>query len=505
MSSVRFVRACFAFDAGAPLLRDLSFELHAGFTGIVGANGAGKSTLARLAMGALAPTSGVVVRTPADARVALCAQSNERLDDAVQALAHDPSRHAARLLGELALDATMLTRWHALSSGERRRWQLAAALASEAELLVVDEPTNHLDDAARVIVARALSRYRGTALVVSHDRALLQALTTSTLRVHAGTATLYDAPYDDARRTWEAERERERHERALLVDERDRLRDSARAARRAHEGAAKSTSARHRMKSVHDHDARGLGAQFRADKAEQKAGRVVHVRERALRTAEARIPTVVIDRTEGRAVRFVVREPHRTRLVTLDVDVLARGNRVLARDVHVWLDRGDRVHLAGPNGAGKTTLIEHVLARVDARTREGVLFLPQEIRDARALDDIARLTSLPRDVRGHVMTIVAALGADPARVSSSALPSMGERKKLALALALAHGAHTLVLDEPTNHLDLPSRELLERALADFTGTLLFTTHDARFAGRLATSTWTLRDGHVHSGSAHAAM
>jgi ATPase subunit of ABC transporter with duplicated ATPase domains len=505
MSSVHFTRVSFAYDAGAPILRDLSFELHAGFIGITGANGAGKSTLARLAMGALAPTSGVVVRTPALARVALCAQSNEALDDAVQALAHNTSRHAARLLGELALDAAMLTRWHALSSGERRRWQLAAALASEADLLVIDEPTNHLDDAARAVVVRALSRYRGTALVVSHDRALLQSLTTSTLRVHAGMATLYDAPYDDARRTWEAERERERHERALLVDERDRLRESARAARRAHEGAARGTSARHRMKSVHDHDARGIGAQFRADKAEKKTGRVVHVRERALRTAESRIPDVVVDRSEGRAVRFVVREPHRARLVTLDLDVLARGERVLARDVHVWLDRGDRVHLAGPNGAGKTTLLELLLARVDVRTREGVLFLPQEILDARALDDIARQTALPRDVRGHVMTIVAALGAEPSRVSSSALPSMGERKKLALALALAEGVHTLVLDEPTNHLDLPSRELLERALADFAGTLLFTTHDAAFAARLATSTWSLRDGCVCSNATHATV
>jgi len=496
MSSVRFTRVSFAYDAGAPLLSDLSFELHRCFVGVVGANGAGKSTLARLACGALTPSSGVVVRTPALARVALCAQSNETLSDDVRALAEATSHRALRLMGDLELDPRALLRFHTLSSGERRRWQLASALASEADILVVDEPTNHLDDAARAVVVRGLKNHRGLALVISHDRALLQALTTSTLRVHAGTATLYDAPYDDARRMWKAASESLRRTRCELLKKREALDASARSARATHESAERSTSARARMKNKNDHDARGLGAQFRADRAAQKTARAVHVRERALLTLDARIPDVVIDRTSGRAVRFAPVDVRRTRLVSLTLDELRAGERVLARDVHVWLDRGARVHVRGANGAGKTTLLHTLLAHIDEKTRADVLFVPQEIDDASTRALGAHLRELPRETRGTIMTLLAALGSDPTVVVGSALPSPGERKKLALALGLARGVHTLVLDEPTNHLDLPSVENLERALVDFTGTLVLVSHDDTFAARVTDRTWLIDDGRV---------
>src|SRR5690348_10132183 len=126
MPRIRLERVSFAYAGGDPVLEDISIAFGPGWTGVVGANGAGKTTLVRLATGALAPTSGVIAREPAGAACVVCEQ---RVDDAgplVAAFADAPGRLGA----ELALDPADLDRWPTLSPGERKRWQLGAALAA---------------------------------------------------------------------------------------------------------------------------------------------------------------------------------------------------------------------------------------------------------------------------------------------------------------------------------------------------------------------------------------
>src|SRR5262249_31710346 len=150
-----------AWAASAPILDSVSFTLDRGFYGLVGANGAGKTTLLSILAGERAPNEGSVVLTSRNAVVAWCRQDVDARDADVEALASRDDGVAAELRGRLALDRGELDRWETLSPGERKRWQIAAALTREPDVLLLDEPTNHLDVDARKRLLGALRRFAG--------------------------------------------------------------------------------------------------------------------------------------------------------------------------------------------------------------------------------------------------------------------------------------------------------------------------------------------------------
>ncbi len=187
----------FAYDE-APILRGARLRLDAGWTGVVGENGAGKTTLLRLVAGELAPAAGRVRVEPPAARIVLCPQEVAARGAAVDALAARDDGEAHRLRAGLALEPAALARWETLSPGERRRWQIGAALAADPDVLLLDEPTNHADANARALLESALRRFRGVGLLVSHDRALVDGLAARTLRLHRGDARLWPLRYGAA-------------------------------------------------------------------------------------------------------------------------------------------------------------------------------------------------------------------------------------------------------------------------------------------------------------------
>ncbi len=197
---VQCVRLSFSYSSSLAVLADVDFTLAEGWTGVVGANGSGKTTLLRLLAGELPPTAGHVVLHPRTARAALCPQLVESVDEDILALARAQASGASRIRGRLLLDPADLSRWPTLSPGERKRWQIGAALAASPEILLLDEPTNHLDAAGRQILRSALCGFRGIGLVVSHDRALLRELTTATLRLTQSRVCLWPCTYDTAQR-----------------------------------------------------------------------------------------------------------------------------------------------------------------------------------------------------------------------------------------------------------------------------------------------------------------
>jgi len=496
MPSIRALGASFAFRDSVPLFEDADFTLPAGWTGLVGPNGAGKTTLLEILAGLRAPTGGHLRTDPDRALVHLCAQRVDEPDEAVHALAWAWEGEAVRLRDELRLDPEAIARWPSLSPGERKRWQVAGALAQAPDVLLLDEPTNHLDADARALLVQALRRFRGVGVVVSHDRALLEELATRTLWLEAGTLALYDAGYAAARALREAAytQQIEQLSRAQQT-QRDLERRLARA-RHEQQQAVANRSTRKRMRNKHDSDARTLGADFLAAKAEKRLGRGVTVVRREVARAAQAVDAVELRKELGRSVFLDWAPAPKSPIVALDADAVPAGDRPLLHDVHVAVARTDRVHVAGPNGAGKSTLLRALLDA--AHLPDGkLLYLPQELSPAEGRATLAEITALPPDERGRVLSLVAALGLDPDRLLASSDPSPGEARKLRLALGMARHAWILVLDEPTNHLDLPAIERLEAALAAWPGALVLVTHDTALASRCTTVRWEVGGGGVH--------
>jgi ATPase subunit of ABC transporter with duplicated ATPase domains len=499
----------FSYTDVTPLFDDARFHLSPGWTGLVGENGAGKSTLLSLLSGVLRPTSGRVRREPTDARVVTCAQEVTMPPEGLAAFARSRDGANRALLGRLGLEPAMAERWPTLSSGERKRWQIACALAGASgggtpDILLLDEPGNHLDAAARAWLLDALGAFNGVGVLVAHDRALLDALCDATLRVHEGTVTLWPGGYSAARAAWEADAAERRKVYSGLQAEvrgaKKRLGD----ARRTSASAEAQRGAGARMRNRHDSDARGLPAQFRADKGAARAGRSVQLaradHERAREAAEA--GAWVAER--GSPV-FLGYEPAPLPwLFSLDKPVVGASTDAssnapppIAAPADLAVGRRARIRIAGPNGAGKTTLLRALVAgaRIPASR---FLWMPQELPDGQGRAWLAELRALPPADRGSVLQLVAALGVDPARLLASDSPSPGEARKLGIALGLGGKVWAAVLDEPTNHLDLPSIERLQTALAAWPGALVLVSHDDTFAAACTDTEWRVGAGVVRT-------
>ncbi|MEJ7729983.1 MAG: ATP-binding cassette domain-containing protein [Polyangiaceae bacterium] len=499
MVALRFVGVSFSFHDAVPMLVGVSLHLGEGWYGLVGANGAGKSTLLSLVAGQRTPDEGKVLLEPRDALVRLVPQTVELCAPAVVDFARRDDAVARRTRAELRLQPGDLARWPSLSPGERKRWQIGAALADEPAVLLLDEPTNHLDAEARDLLVAALGSRSLIGIVASHDRDLLEELTTETLRVHAGAVEQVPGAYGAARALWEeAQRgrqaERDRRKGVLAQAER-RLAD----ARRARAGAERQISIKARSKGPKDRDARCATSRFGPEQAEKRIGRLVAVRRGEADRAVEAVGAIAVAREVGQRVFIDYRPAPRPRLVTLNEAALRMGGKTLLRDVSVVLGRHDRVHLRGPNGSGKTTLMRRLLDEAGLPA-DRLRYLPQDVTSDDRRGALAEVRGLDPAARGRVLSLVAALGLDPDHVLGSADPSPGEARKLLMALALGTHAWALAVDEPTNDLDLPSIERLEGALADFPGALLLVSHDERFAARVTEHVWTIRDQRLEATS-----
>lgn len=486
MRTLSLTSVSFSYSASRDVLMDVDLELGPGWHGLVGANGSGKTTLLRLLAGELSPVSGdvgvpdLVIRC--DQVVDL--PSHDVLDFASS---HDPAAYGLR--GRLGLEPDMIDRWPTLSPGERRRWQVAAALAREPEVLLLDEPTNHLDAETTELLVNELRRFRGIGVIVSHDRALLDRLTAHTIRVANGNVQHWKAPYSTARVEWERARESARAEAEAASQVARKLERRLADERRSAElkSAQWRRSQRYARPGDHDTTSTARTEKFRAGEA--AAGRRISaLRDEATRAADAR-NGMSVARDHRAPLVFDGDPAPRRRLVSFHGE-LTIGKRVLARDVHADIERTTRLRISGPNGAGKSTLLG-VLREHWSLPPERLLFLPQDLTVAESETVLAEVTGRPGPDLGRTMQLFARMGGEPDDVLASSRPSPGELRKLILADALSRNVWCLMLDEPTNHLDLDTVEALESALADFPGALVVISHDDRFAEAVTDSTLTL--------------
>ena len=264
MPSVHLESVSFSHGNSVPILEQVSAVFPATWTGVVGPNGGGKSTLLHLIESSLEPDAGCVRWEPRGATVVLCRQTAESLSASIREFADAPDGMAHRLRGRLRLEPVELERWPSLSPGERRRWQIGAALAAEPQVLLLDEPTDHLDGDARELLVAALRRFEGVGVVVSHDRSLLDELTERTLKVEDSRIETFSGAYSAARARWDARNESLRSARESARRQEKKIRARLQAKREQLSRAESAVSTRRRAKGRKDRDARTMDAKNQA-------------------------------------------------------------------------------------------------------------------------------------------------------------------------------------------------------------------------------------------------
>ena len=348
-----------------------------------------------------------------------------------------------------------------LSGGQQTRAALGKLLLTAPDILLLDEPTNHLDIDSIAWLEEYLREYSGGVLLISHDRYFLDRVTTKTIEIENKKSTVYNGNY-----TFYAKHKAMNRENALqqyLNQQKDIKRQE---------------------KIIQTYRARSTEKNYIRAKSREKLLAKVERLEK---------PESLPDQ-----MRLMLTPKIETGYDVLDVEnvSMAFGSKVIFENAGFALKKGDKAALIGPNGIGKTTLFKIIVGEYVARTgeiREGVHLrvgyydqASQNMSDEKTIfQEIA--DTYPRLTQTEIRNVLAAFlftGDDVFKLIAQL--SGGERGRVALAKIMLGGANFLILDEPTNHLDLFSKEVLEEALRDFPGTVLYISHDRYFINSTAT-------------------
>ena len=472
------------------VLEDVTFHVNAGDrVGIVGANGAGKSTLMRILAGELQPDSGELYFEKG-ASIGYLKQRDHFPDggtvqEEVSKAATEKQKEAFEerhgysydkglkgILRSLAFTDDYLDKpVGTLSGGERTRLAMASLLLQEPDMLLLDEPTNHLDIGTLKWLEGYLKGYRGTLVIISHDRYFLDKLATRIFEIEHCHLKAYDGNYTTFKEKKQLQYEQDlRHYEQMKAE------------------VARQEELIRRFK---EHNTEHL---------------VKRAQSREKRLAMLDMPDKPTFFREKLKIRFD--EKLKSGQDVLQAEDLAmsftgpEGVKHLFSGVNMDIKKGDRICMVGPNGVGKTTLLKIILGELDPDS--GWLKLGQNVvcgyydQEQKLLDpektvlDEVHSTYIKYD-QVELRKLLGRLGfyGDDVFKQVKDLAG-GEKAKLSLLKLMMTGANLLILDEPTNHLDIAAKEVFEDALLDFPGTLLIVSHDRYLLQKIPTAIYELK-------------
>lgn len=505
------------------VLRDVNWEVKPNDRiGLVGVNGAGKSTQLKIIAGEVEPTSGEIIR-PSNLHIAYLTQEfevdpqrsvrdefwqvfgeatqvhhqlqvvqhqmetadPEQLEDLIHELDRLQRRFEAldgyglearieKILPDLGFEAGDADRLVSeFSGGWQMRMSLGKILLQDPDVLLLDEPTNHLDLETIEWLEQYLKKLTTAMVIVSHDREFLDRLCTQVVETERGISTTYLGNYSsylqqkfELQEAQQAAYDRQQKDLEKQQQFIDRFRASA----------TRSTQAKSREKQL--------------DKIERIEAPTAGTMQPIFQFPDA---------------------PRSGREVVIIKDLVhTYGEKILFLGANLLVERGDRIAFLGPNGAGKSTLLRLIMGLETPSEGQVNLGAHQVISNyfeqnqAEALDLSKNVVDTLHDEapdrkNSEIRTLLGCFGftGDTVFKSVAAL-SGGEKARLALAKMLLHPANLLVLDEPTNHLDIPAKEMLEKALKTYDGTVLIVSHDRYFISQVANKIVEIRDGELLS-------
>jgi len=504
------------------LLDRVSFTVDAGDRmALVGSNGAGKTTLFRMIEGKVSPDEGCIIQhshviigylsqnleDQDDAENALKSREILDLEDEMAQLEHqlsDPNRQdmtsllaryakiTARyeacggydfeqrmreVLAGLGLTADDLSRpVTSLSGGERMRVSLARLIVQRPDLLLLDEPTNHLDTQAMEWLEEYLQKYSGAVLLISHDRYFIDRTASTVMELDNGQIKSYKGNYSAYCRQKEQ----------FINDQRQLVSQLEKEVER--QAGVTQTMLSHRK----------MSAYHAREKVVSKLSDRLSDEKRKLAGGPMKMSFAFVpEKRDG--------DPDKILLQTRNLGKSYPGSESLFEDVTFHIKASDKLVLVGPNGCGKTTLLSILLGRVPEFDGDVIIssqaecgymgqFVPFADEDRCILDELFARTELSET---QARNLLARFGFREIDVFKKIqVLSGGERSRLYLCCLLQESPDVLFLDEPTNHLDIQSREILEGALADYSGAILAVSHDRYFIEKCSKGVLGFIDRHV---------
>ena len=508
---------------GFTLLNDINFHIsESDKIGLVGKNGAGKSTILKLICGYQNPTSGKVA-VPSGVKIGYLPQIMEHhrgrtvIDEAMTAFAdmfdlekelevitaelgertdyeskeyHDliirmndvndrlaytrsdnPQVQAERTLMGLGFKYEELSRpTETFSQGWNMRIELAKILLSKPDVLLLDEPTNHLDIESIEWLEGYLKDYRGSLVLISHDRKFLDNVTNRTVEIMLGRIHDYKVPYS---KYLELRRERLEQQRAAFENQQRMIEKTEEFIEKFRYKPTKSNQVQSRVKQL------------------EKLERI----------------EVDLEHKSALAVKFPP-APRSGDIAYKGTDMkVGYGEKVVFSDAQIEVRRGEKVALVGRNGEGKTTLMRVIMNELDPMSGESKVgynvnigYYAQNQEDILDKEDTV-FGTLDRiavgDIRLKLRDILGAFLFKGEDIDKKvAVLSGGERARLAMAKLILKPYNLLALDEPTNHMDIRSKDILKQALKSYDGTLIIVSHDRDFLDGLVDKLYEFRDGKV---------